>query len=93
VEGSSGLDGQAIMDPFSLVIKMTMMSITIVGFFLKITMQLITSIAGARARSAPVMPQVPQHVDPRAVAAAAEAAFQAEEYERQLRAHEQRVQP
>lgn len=78
----------ADMDPFSLVIKMTMMSISIVGFFLKIIVQLVVSIAGTKAHSAPVMPQAPQHVDQ---PAEAEAAFQAAEYERQRRAYYQRM--
>lgn len=78
------------MDPFTLVIKMTMLSVRIVGFFLKITVQLITAIIGARSRSAPpVMPSAPTQVDPLAAADAAEAAFQAAEFERQLRAHQQ----
>ena len=79
------------VDPFSLFIKMTMLSITIVGFVLKITAQLVASIAGGRAHQAPVMPDPPERTDRRVQADADEAAFQAAEYARQLRAHQQRT--
>lgn len=78
------------MDPFSLMIKMTMFAFTIVAFLLKTTMQLAVTVAGARSRQRPEMPSAQQHYDPVARAAADDASLQAAEYDRQLREYQQR---